>query len=657
MLGSGLGRMGAGIAETRLGEGDGHRRNNTARDVMDQHVPSAVGQIAAGATRAPAPVWVELEPYDRPAAPNPHFVYGGACALLDDTQIDLCGPQRAWFCRRADLVTAGVGAERLARFEALYDPTYERIEIHFIRVLRGAETFDHTQSPMFEVMRRERNLEQLRFDGRLSVHLTVPDVRVGDIVEIAYTTYGMRPLLGDRHAAWIGFEWREGVIEVRHRLRRPEGRDVRTRSVNDAPPPVTHQADGIIEQRWRAMERPALKGEAFAPVWVVQRAEVQFSEWRDWAEVAAVFAPGYFEDGPLPDELEAKAAEIAALPTQARQAAAVLHFVQDSSRYLSIAIGDGGHAPRSLAEIWATRYGDCKDKAKHYCAMARRLGLDASPALVNTREGMVLNEWLPSGLAFDHCVVRLRVDGKTYWIDPTNLPQPSPLDQLAQSRHGWALPLAPGVTALEYMGDEPKLHTLESTEEIKIGKSPSEKVEYEWRVTMRGWRAEDLRGRFAREGQIGLFKMYLEDIQRTWHTAAPLRQQILADDHALNELTTSEVFEISDAWRKGENGRHSFNTLDLYLRNTFAKLDPGPRKHPIYLGHVGKMTRRIIIDTAVSWDVTPWKKTVDASTLSFSSELKQLSPKRMECTQTLEVRGWTLPAAEAEQYRNIVTEL
>ncbi|MES1197485.1 MAG: hypothetical protein ABUL55_02560, partial [Pseudomonadota bacterium] len=82
-----------------------------------------------------------------------------------------------------------------------------------------------------------------------------------------------------------------------------------------------------------------------------------------------------------------------------------------------------------------------------------------------------------------------------------------------------------------------------------------------------------------------------------------------------------------------------------------------PRKHPIYLGHVGKMTRRIIIDTAVSWDVTPWKKTVDASTLSFSSELKQLSPKRMECTQTLEVRGWTLPAAEAEQYRNIVTEL
>ncbi|HWA01598.1 MAG TPA: DUF3857 domain-containing protein [Caulobacterales bacterium] len=627
------------------------------RELMDQEGSPAVNQIASGAARAPVPAWVELEPYGRPASPNPHFVSGGACALLDDTQVDLCGPQRAWFCRRADLVIAGVGAERVAQFEALYDPTYERIEIHFIRVLRGAETIDHTNSPMFEVMRRERNLEQLKFDGRLSVHLTIPDVRVGDVVEIAYTTYGMRPLLGDRHAAWIGFEWREGVIEVRHRLRRPETRAIAIRSVNDAPPPVTHAADGIVEQRWRVVERAALKGESLAPPWIVQRAELQFSEWRDWAEVAAVFAPGYLEDGPLPAEVEAELGRIASMQTPAQRAAAALRFVQNSIRYLALAIGDGGFAPRPLAEIWATRYGDCKDKAKLYCAMARRLGLDAVPALVNTREGMALKAWLPTGLAFDHCIIRLALDGHIYWLDPTSLPQPSVLDHIAQSRYGWALPLAADASALEFMGDEPHRHTLESTELVKVGNSPDVPVRYEWRVTMRGWRAEDLRHRFAREGAIGLFKMYAEDIQRTWHGAKPVRQEILNDDQALNEITTLEDFEIAEAWRKTPEGRYAFSTLDLYLRNTFAKLDPGPRKYPIYLGHVGRLIRRVEIETATSWDVASWSKSVEASSVSYRSELRQLSPKRMELTQMLDIRAWTLPAEEAQKYRDIVAML
>ncbi|HVY86323.1 MAG TPA: DUF3857 domain-containing protein [Caulobacterales bacterium] len=624
---------------------------------MDQEVPSAIGQIAAGAVRAPVPAWVELEPYARPASPNPHFVSGGACALLDDTQVDLCGPQRAWFCRRADLVIAGVGAERVAQFEALYDPTYEKIEIHFIRVLRGEEVIDHTNSPMFEVMRRERNLEQLKFDGRLSVHLTIPDVRVGDVVELAYTTYGMRPLLGDRHAAWIGFEWREGVVEVRHRLRRPTSRAVAIRTVNETPAPVTQEADGVVDQRWRAFERPTIKGEALAPPWIVQRAELQFSEWRDWAEVAAVFTGGYFEDGALPAEIEAEVQKIAALATPAQRAAAALRFVQNSIRYLALAIGDGGFAPRPIAEIWATRYGDCKDKAKLYCALAQRLGLEAVPALVNTREGMALSEWLPTGLAFDHCIIRLKLGDKTYWIDPTCLPQPSALDHIAQSYYGWALPLTAGVNALEFMGDEPYLHTLESHESVKVGKSPDEPVQYEWRVTMRGWRAEDLRSRFAREGAVGLFKMYAEDIQRTWHGAKPVRQDILTDDQALNEITTLESFEIADAWRRASNGRHAFSTLDLYLRNSFAKLDSGPRKLPIYLGHVGKLSRTIEIETAVGWDVTPWSRTIKASNASFTSELKQHAPKRMELNQTLDIRSWTLPASEAQKYRDIVAEL
>jgi hypothetical protein len=154
--------------------------------------------------------------------------------------------------------------------------------------------------------------------------------------------------------------------------------------------------------------------------------------------------------------------------------------------------------------------------------MARRLGLDACPALVATRDGPALDQWLPTGQAFDHCIVRVRVDGVSHWIDPTQEAQVSPLGQIAECRYGWALPLAPGVDALEAMGEEPFIHSLDSVEHVVLGKSPSAPVKYEWRVTMRGWRAEQMRARIGREGEVGLFKLYAEDIQRSFPRAAPV---------------------------------------------------------------------------------------------------------------------------------------
>jgi hypothetical protein len=41
----------------------------------------------------------------------------------------------------------------------------------------------------------------------------------------------------------------------------------------------------------------------------------------------------------------------------------------------------------------------------------------------------------------------------------------------------------------------------------------------------------------------------------------------------------------------------------------------------------------------------------------FDTELKALSKKKFELTQTLEVRAWTLPAGEAQVYRDVITEL
>ena len=618
-----------------------------------------IREIAPGATCAPTPAWVDLQPYTIPPKADPRFIAAGLCVLLDDSQIDLCGPERAWHYRRAEIITAPAGAERAAQFTVAFDPNYERIEIHSIAVIRNGQRIEHSGTANFDVLRRERNLEMLHYDGRLTVCVTLPDVRPGDVVECAHTLYGMRKSLGDRHSTFIPFEWEAGIVEVRVRLRAPKTRVVRERSFNN-PPAATHtEADGIVDRRWRSVERAGMRYEPLAPPWIIQSALVQMSEWRDWTQVAETYTPLYEDDGALSADVEAELTRIAqAEKTNEGKAAAILNFTQGAVRYLAISIGEGGYTPRPIGDICSTRYGDCKDKSKLFATMARRLGLDACPALVNTRDGPALDGWLPTAQAFDHCIVRLAVDGKVYWLDPTRSAQPSPLPALSQCHYGWALPLRPGVTALERMPDPTPAHTLQIDEKVALGASPDKPVRYEWKTTSRRGRAEWVRNSIAREGSVGLFKSYAEDVGRRYETAKPVRQDVVTDDAQKNVIATLEVYEITGGWIDGGGSRRHFATHDISMRTQLAPLDAGARKQPIYLGQVGQVSRRVEIE--MMHDISGfdgWERSVDASTLSFSSKFRKEGPKHFILEQKLDFRALTLPAAEADKYRAIVAEL
>lgn len=615
--------------------------------------------ITDGATCAPTPNWVDLEPYEIPAVPNPHFVGNGLCVLLDDSQIDLTGEERAWFYRRADLIIAHSGAERAAQVSTSFDPSYERLEVHSIAVIRAGVRTEHARTAFFEVLRRERNMERLVFDGHLTIHVTLPDVRVGDVVEVSYTLYGQRKSLGGKFAAWVPQEWGLGILETRLRLLAPQDRPIAEHGVNNPPIATVHESDGVIEKRWRTRERPGIRFEQLTPTWIAENAAIQFSEWRSWSEVAEQFAPLYEEPGPLPPAFADEVARIAAAyATPAERAGAILRFTQSAVRYLAIAIGEGGFTPRPLADIDATRYGDCKDKAKLFVAMARALGLDACPVLVNTTSGYGLDTWLPSAVVFDHCIVRVEIDGAPYWLDGTRALQHSPLDRVGPSSLGYSLPLKPQGT-LERIPDPTPVHFLETREHIRIGASPHDPVRYEMRFTSRRGRAEMVREYFQREGEVGAFKSYADSVRRTWPKAKPVRQFVDRDDHALNEIVIDEAYEIEDAWSRapGTLFSYQFSTLDLTMKQTFAPLDPGERKHPIYLGAIGKVSRRVDIETKHELVASGWNVTLECSALSYRTVLRKEGPLSLVLEQVIDIRAMTLPAEEAEQYRAIVAEL
>lgn len=92
------------------------------------------------------PEWVDHQPYRFPIPDTEvSCIASGACRLLCDIQTDLSTNTVAWHYRAAHRVLTREGAERVAHFVVDFDPGYQRLEVHFIRVVRGAERIEHAR--------------------------------------------------------------------------------------------------------------------------------------------------------------------------------------------------------------------------------------------------------------------------------------------------------------------------------------------------------------------------------------------------------------------------------------------------------------------------------------------------------------------------------
>ncbi|MDP3399948.1 MAG: transglutaminase domain-containing protein, partial [Brevundimonas sp.] len=145
----------------------------------------------------------------------------------------------------------------------------------------------------------------------------------------------------------------------------------------------------------------------------------QISSIPQWGTIADQIRPAYNQASALPDAAD-MAAHVARIksehPTPEARALAALRLVQDEVRYMALTLGEGGWLPVSAGEVWARRQGDCKGKTVLLVALLRELGIDAVPVLVSS-ENLSLDKYLPMVSAFDHVIVKARINGETYLMD------------------------------------------------------------------------------------------------------------------------------------------------------------------------------------------------------------------------------------------------
>jgi Domain of Unknown Function with PDB structure (DUF3857)/Transglutaminase-like superfamily len=93
------------------------------------------------------------------------------------------------------------------------------------------------------------------------------------------------------------------------------------------------------------------------------------------------------------------------------------HWVAQNIRYLGIYVGAGGFVPHDAQSILDNRYGDCKDHVVILEALLATVGIDSSPALINSGTAFLLPT-LPTPGIFDHVITY--VPSLNVFIDSTS---------------------------------------------------------------------------------------------------------------------------------------------------------------------------------------------------------------------------------------------
>ena len=112
-------------------------------------------------------------------------------------------------------------------------------------------------------------------------------------------------------------------------------------------------------------------------------------------------------------------------------------FVQRQIRYVAIELGIGGQQPHAAAEVFANRYGDCKDKATLFRSMLHEIGIESYYVVIYNQRGAVTSQTPAYVGAFNHVIDAIRLPpglsdptlvatiehpklGKLLFFDPTD---------------------------------------------------------------------------------------------------------------------------------------------------------------------------------------------------------------------------------------------
>ncbi|MEN1972168.1 DUF3857 domain-containing protein [Luteimonas sp. MJ204] len=542
-----------------------------------------------------------------------------------DTQADRRGGRDQVYVEHAYEPRAVSQLGEGGRFQATFNPEYQRLEFHRVELRRDGRWLDRLAPEKISLARRESGFERDLADGLVTALVVLDDVRVGDVVRIAYSVTGSNPVLAGQMTNWTQLAWRSPMLGNRLRVLFDPGTEPAIhREHTDAEPVVIRHSDAV-EVLVSSTHSAPVHDEGGYPAWYQPYPQLQVAPSRTWADVVAWALPLYPRVDALPADLEQRLGEWSRIRDPLARATAATRAVQDEVRYFGVEMGENTHRPNPPALTWDRRYGDCKDKTYLLVTLLRRLGVEAEPALVSVDRGKAVAGFVPSASNFDHVIVRARISGEVRWIDPTLTYRGGQAGDTDLTGYGMVLPLVAGVAAMDEVG-APAVAGGVQVRERYVPEADAAGTSLEIETVYRGTAADDVRGAFATGRLDEMSRRYADYYRRRFGELDALDLPAVSDDRAGNVITVLERYRLRELLEPEGAGR-AMDTWAESLDSPSRLPQVMDRKGPIATPLPGRYRHEVEFHMPDGWSA------------SFGRESDQQSAGGFDYRRELEVAG------------------
>lgn len=532
------------------------------------------------------PPWVKPYLTNRLADPPPPGAASDVHYLLADRQTHAEKETRFYHYSYRLLTEAGV--QDNSQLSIPFDPKYETVTLHSLSITRQGKVINKLDTQEVKILQRESGAERQIYDGRLTAMILMEDIRVGDVVEYAYSITGANPVFDGHFSHVESTRWSAPVHQSRVRVLWAADRPVKYRNQDSPVEPQFFTQGGLMIAQLEEEDLPAILNEGDLPENFFCHPWIEFSDFPDWQSVARWAAAQFPQDQALPEEARVEVDRLRQLKTEEERILGALRWVQDSIRYVGLFQGIHSHRPFPLESVVGRRFGDCKDKSNLLTTMLRALGFQCRIGLVSTRNRSAIHQWIPSPDTFDHAVVGIDTANGLRWMDATASYQRGSLADLHFPDYGWVLPVDPATTELLRVTpsglDKSEVKTAETfvMSDYKGSARLSVVTQY-W-----GSQADSQRSYFASRSRDEIERAYLNHYARDYPKIKVLEALKSEDDEAENVFTTRESYALEEVWKPTEADPSklqfalgaSIVSDELFLPSTRVRTMPFFLPHP-----------------------------------------------------------------------------
>jgi tetratricopeptide (TPR) repeat protein/transglutaminase-like putative cysteine protease len=311
------------------------------------------------------------------------------------------------------------GVERLGEYRAItFDPRYQKLTLNEARVLKPGGRVVKIEPR--HVQLRDLSTDYQVYDPEKQLVISFPNLEVGDTIEVKWTTRGKNPEFGGQFFTRYTFgDDQSPLVREEVRVRIPKDRPFKFATVNGKVEPVVREHGGQRDYLWASVNRPPLPLDSDLPSKELLRVQLALSTYPSWEEVGRWKHKLRAACWKCTDEIRKLVHDLTRdLKTPLEKARALTTWVRRGIRYVSVAAGRHGYTPHTPEQVFANRFGDCKDQAQLLAVMLREAGLPVWLVTLGVQDdGQVLPE-VPSPWG-THGILMVPLDGREHWIDTT----------------------------------------------------------------------------------------------------------------------------------------------------------------------------------------------------------------------------------------------